>query len=450
MSDFEHLDYYELLGVSRTASQEEIKRAYRQEISKYHPDRFASAPPDEREYASRRSQYITQAYSVLSDFAARTAYNRSQPAALQRGGPARRPPPQTPPRDHQAELYEQALEHYRAGRMLQAIAVLRQLQRLNPFYRDSADLLAAAEARLSEQQRQGRRGPARTVLLAGGIIGGLALALLAAWALGLRGGAVATGGSERATESVAQVGAPTAAQPTEAPTSVPLTLVPTEIPTIAPTEAPPTETQPTEASPTEAPPTSIPTEAPTVAPSPAAEQGALLFADEFTSGGWADLSGTGWHVGYQRGRYRITVDPGIGAIWSYRSRPPGNVSIGVDLQVISGEGGLLLRFLDANNYLSFVADAQRAGYRLEQHSGGNVTVLARGQSEAINAGADKRNRLVAHLRGDHIQLLINGEALADLDAPGGSASGRYGLVAISGDAPGDALFDNLEIRALEE
>src|SRR5262249_2453161 len=134
VSDFEHLDYYELLGVSRSASQEEIKRAYRQEISKYHPDRFANATPEAREYASRRSQHITEAYSVLSDFTTRSAYNRGQLAAPRRSAPARRPPTSATPRDHQAELYEQAQAHLAAGRAMQAIAVLRQLQQLNPFY----------------------------------------------------------------------------------------------------------------------------------------------------------------------------------------------------------------------------------------------------------------------------------------------------------------------------
>ncbi|HWQ12187.1 MAG TPA: DnaJ domain-containing protein, partial [Roseiflexaceae bacterium] len=137
MFDFEDLDYYELLGVSRAASTEEIKRAYRREISKYHPDRFARSSPEQQEYAQRRSQRITEAYAVLSDFSARSAYN------LGRSPQPRRPSRTTPtgasqPRDHQAELYEQARAHLEAGRAVQAAGVLRQLQQINPFYRDSA------------------------------------------------------------------------------------------------------------------------------------------------------------------------------------------------------------------------------------------------------------------------------------------------------------------------
>jgi len=52
-------------------------------------------------------------------------------------------------------------------------------------------------------------------------------------------------------------------------------------------------------------------------------------------------------------------------------------------------------FLDANNYLSFSTNPQQTSFRVEQHRGGNVTVLTDGQSEAIHAGADQPNRLVA-------------------------------------------------------
>ncbi|HRC75358.1 MAG TPA: DnaJ domain-containing protein, partial [Kouleothrix sp.] len=181
MSDFEHLDYYELLGVSRSASFDEIKRAYRREISKFHPDRFVNAPPDDQAYASERSQRLTEAYAILSDFAARNAYNRGQPA--ERG--ARPPRPSTPPqqRDYQAELYDQAISHLGAGRQLQAIGALRQLQQINPFYRNSAELLAQIEAQLNHrEERPPRRF--RPLVIAGTITGGIVLVALAAWAIG--------------------------------------------------------------------------------------------------------------------------------------------------------------------------------------------------------------------------------------------------------------------------
>jgi hypothetical protein len=451
VSDFENLDYYELLGVSRSASLDEIKRAYRREISKYHPDRFVNATPEEQAYAGQRSQRLTAAYGVLSNLAARSAYNRGQPPVV--GRRAQRPPAPAQARDHQAELYDQAQAHLAAGRTMQAIGALRQLQQINPFYRDSADLLAVAEAELGSRQARSSRRGGRPLLIAGGVAGGVAVAALAAWAIGLRGGATASGTPKTV--------APAAFVATNVPTQAPEPSFATGIPTLQPTAAPqPNTAQPTEApttaptetpiiDPTLAPTEALPTEAPTEAPAQAGEPGELLLADAFSAGGWADLSGPGWTVGYQGSRYHITADPGTGSIWSYRTAPARDVSIGVDVQVTKGEGGLLLRFLDANNYVSISLNPSRTSFRLEQHSAGNVNVLDGGQSEAIQTGADVTNRLVARLRGSRIQVLANGQPLADVDAPNAPNTARYGLVAIGGDTASEVFFDNLEIRAVE-
>ncbi len=64
-------DYYDILGVSRDADQEEIKKAYRKVAMKNHPDRN----PDNKE-AEARFKEAAEAYSVLSDPEKRTRYDR--------------------------------------------------------------------------------------------------------------------------------------------------------------------------------------------------------------------------------------------------------------------------------------------------------------------------------------------------------------------------------------
>ncbi len=63
-------DYYEVMGVPRDASQEDIKRAYRKLARKYHPD--VSKEPD----AEERFKEIGEAYEVLKDPEKRAAYDR--------------------------------------------------------------------------------------------------------------------------------------------------------------------------------------------------------------------------------------------------------------------------------------------------------------------------------------------------------------------------------------
>jgi len=76
-------DYYEVLGVSRTADDEELKRAYRKLALKYHPDKN----PDTRAEAEERFKEVNQAYQILSDAQRRAQYDRFGHAAFEQGGP---------------------------------------------------------------------------------------------------------------------------------------------------------------------------------------------------------------------------------------------------------------------------------------------------------------------------------------------------------------------------
>ncbi|KAK0570236.1 Meiotic Sister-Chromatid recombination aldehyde dehydrogenase [Tilletia horrida] len=68
-------DFYGILGVSPTASTEEIREAYKRQSLKCHPDRFPNASPAERERHTARFQALADAYYVLSDAERRTEYD---------------------------------------------------------------------------------------------------------------------------------------------------------------------------------------------------------------------------------------------------------------------------------------------------------------------------------------------------------------------------------------
>ena len=70
-------EYYDLLEVSKSASQEEIKHAFRKQAMKYHPDRN----PGDKE-AEQKFKQINEAYEVLKDEQKRAAYDHNGKAGL--------------------------------------------------------------------------------------------------------------------------------------------------------------------------------------------------------------------------------------------------------------------------------------------------------------------------------------------------------------------------------
>lgn len=71
----ERKDYYDILGVAKNASEEEIKKKYRSEALKWHPDRWVNGTDEEKKTAENKFKELSEAYEVLSDPQKRAQYD---------------------------------------------------------------------------------------------------------------------------------------------------------------------------------------------------------------------------------------------------------------------------------------------------------------------------------------------------------------------------------------
>ncbi len=455
MDDFKHLTYYELLGISRDATLEEIKRAYRQQIAQYHPDYYSNASAQEQAYASERTQYINEAYNILTDMKKRAMYNQKSIESARPRAEYAATAQQS--RDYQAELYEQATDHLSAGRSMQAVATLQELQKINPFYRDSATLLARAKASLQneatasssapyEQPQQtatphaDEQPPTNRRSLLPPIIGSLGiLALLGLIAIFFVLPQIQVNSANTNTEP-ATTATPQAAA--GAPTQIPPTTVATSTPANQPAQQPATP-----------PPSSQPNEEPTAASGQSSDvraKGTLIERYDFTQGDeWATMQGDTWRVGPENGTYRISVESGMGNIWSYHTSPAGmSYRLAADVQVQGGAGGLVMHYLDSNNYVAFLIDPANTTYWIEHHHEGTTTTIAEGTSQTIQPDETSTNRLEAVLEGSIIQVAINNSSIDTLVIDNLVPTDMYGLLANASEQSTTAWFDNVEIRTV--
>lgn len=78
--------YYKILGVPENASPEEIKKKFRSEALRWHPDRWVNGTEEEKKTAEKNFKQLNEAYSVLSDKEKRQAYDMGMADYFNPGG----------------------------------------------------------------------------------------------------------------------------------------------------------------------------------------------------------------------------------------------------------------------------------------------------------------------------------------------------------------------------
>ncbi|KAH7880576.1 DnaJ-domain-containing protein [Lentinula edodes] len=68
-------DYYAILGITQSASQDDVRTAYKKESLRTHPDRLVKASPAQKKLATERFQAVADAYYMLSDATRRKEYD---------------------------------------------------------------------------------------------------------------------------------------------------------------------------------------------------------------------------------------------------------------------------------------------------------------------------------------------------------------------------------------
>jgi curved DNA-binding protein CbpA len=146
-------DHYKALGAARTATPDEIRRAYHDAAKRFHPDRLPEAMADVRPAAATLFSALGEAHRVLSDASSRAAYDRT----LEGGGPKSR-------RAEMAEVervLEASLLFEKAGILLKRSDVVgaeQMLERsieLDPRQASSLALLAWVRSLKSNDGLQG-------------------------------------------------------------------------------------------------------------------------------------------------------------------------------------------------------------------------------------------------------------------------------------------------------
>lgn len=402
--DFEQLDHYKLLNVARSASLNEIKKAFRREITSYHPDRYVRASNPDKLYARQRSQRINEAFRILRDPKLREHYDMN----MSGGAPTRssQPVPTGPlaPRDHQAELYDTAKSYIESGRLIQAVGVLRRLQQLNPFYRDVAALLATTEQTINARQlTMPYESLRRTSWLTISIVAIVLVLVVIMWLL-----------SDRQQISGAYIDATRTAVAQSTPA--------TETPIITRTPRR--------------------TSTPQISDTPAPVDKSILLDDGFVTNEWAEATGPTWSTRYDGKRYHLEAQADGDAAWAYRPFDATDIHMIADIQINSGQGGLVLRYHAETDFVAVVLIPATQEYRIVQRQDNQFTEIVR----ATNPSIQRDNLLEVTVVGKEITITINGNLITSTAIETLTDSARFGMIAIPDTSDADVLFSHLTVR----
>src|SRR3989338_3713169 len=137
----ENKDYYQVLGVSKSATKEEIKKAFKKLALQYHPDR---APEEKKKEYEEKFKEINEAASVLGDDKKRQQYDQYGSSSFQQGGAG----------GFEGFDFSDIMSHFRSGMFGDSDDMFEQLfgggSKRSGRARRGADLLYETEISLEE------------------------------------------------------------------------------------------------------------------------------------------------------------------------------------------------------------------------------------------------------------------------------------------------------------
>jgi hypothetical protein len=149
-------NYYELLSLPADAPADEIKKAFRREIARYHPDKVQHLGKEFQDMAAAMAADLTEGYRVLMDPALRARYDTdlqagASPPGIPSGAPPSPPPPPPPP----AEVPRQAPLPSAGVDFVKRATVSKLREAIDEVLHDAAPIPAPFDIAVATPARKG-------------------------------------------------------------------------------------------------------------------------------------------------------------------------------------------------------------------------------------------------------------------------------------------------------